>query len=71
MAAKKSSLVGNINRRKKKGTSRPKSRSTISRESYDAMQEGWPESGKKTKKKASKKKASKKRASKKKASRKS
>ncbi len=53
MAAKKNSLVGNINRRKKKGTSRLKSRSTISGEAYEQMQEGWP---KQPRKRAAKKK---------------
>jgi hypothetical protein len=37
----KNSLVGNINRRKKAGNSRPKSRSTVSKSAYDAMQRGW------------------------------
>ena len=40
-APQKNSLVGNINRRKKAGTSRPKSRSTISRAAYQHMKEGW------------------------------
>lgn len=44
MAAAKTSLVENINRRKRTGTSRPKSRSTVSREAYSAMEEGWPQS---------------------------
>jgi hypothetical protein len=48
-AKKKSSLVDNINKRKKAGTSRPKKRSTVSKESYDAMESGW---GAKTKKKS-------------------
>jgi hypothetical protein len=47
MAAKKNSLVGNINRRKRAGTSRPKLRTTISPGAYREMQEGWPRSGKK------------------------
>ena len=42
MAARKNSLVGNINRRKKAGKSRPKSRSTVSREAYADMRAGWP-----------------------------
>ena len=42
MAQKKRSLVANINRRKKAGTSRTRSRSTVSRKSYGDMQEGWP-----------------------------
>lgn len=49
MAARKNSLVGNINRRKKAGTSRPKSRSTVSKESYAAMKKGWPKKGAKKK----------------------
>jgi hypothetical protein len=44
--AKKNSLVANINRRKKAGTSRSKKDSTISSESYDQMQKGWPKSKK-------------------------
>ncbi len=51
MAAKKNSLVGNINRRKKSGTSRPKSRSTVTPEAYEAMQRGWPKRGSKKAKK--------------------
>lgn len=39
---KRPSLVDNINRRKRAGTSRPKSRSTVSKESYKAMRAGWP-----------------------------
>lgn len=38
----KNSLVRNINRRKRKGTSRPKSRSTVSKKSYRDMKRGWP-----------------------------
>jgi len=64
MASKrKNSLVNNINRRKRAGKSRPKSRSTVSKESYDQMEKGWPKTAKnKTsrRKKASKKKAAKK-----------
>jgi hypothetical protein len=56
VATKKNSLVGNINKRKKAGKSRPKSRSTVSSESYEKMQEGWP--NKKKKAGAKKKKAS-------------
>ena len=55
MAAEKNSLVANINRRKKAGKSRPKSRSTISGTAYEQMEAGWPKSSKKTKKKAKKK----------------
>lgn len=50
------SLVRNINKRKKAGTSRPKSKSTISAKAYANMKKGWP----KKKKKATKKKAVKK-----------
>lgn len=57
MAAKKNSLVANINRRKKRGVSRPKSSSTISPKAYEAMQEGWPKRGAKKAKKAKKKAA--------------
>ena len=61
MASKrKNSLVNNINRRKRAGKSRPKSRSTVSKKSYDRMEQGWP------KKKAAKKKAAKKKTAKKK-----
>jgi hypothetical protein len=35
------SLVNNINARKKKGTSRPKSRSKVSKASYDKMEHDW------------------------------
>ena len=41
-AKKKNSLVANINRKKRAGTSRPKSKSTVSKKSYAAMQKGWP-----------------------------
>lgn len=48
MASKrKNSLVNNINRRKRAGKSRPKSRSTVSKDSYDQMQKGWPASRRK------------------------
>jgi hypothetical protein len=47
------SLVANINRRKRKGTSRPKSRSTVSKKSYRAMQRGWHGTKKKAQKKRS------------------
>ncbi len=40
-APQKNSLVGNINRRKKAGTSRPKSRSTISPAAYRQLRAGW------------------------------
>jgi|TARA_R100001082_G_scaffold30457_1_gene15312 hypothetical protein len=41
MAYKKNSLVRNINKRKKAGTSRPKSKSTVSKKAYSAMKKGW------------------------------
>jgi hypothetical protein len=41
---KKSSLVGNINKRKKAGTSRSKADSTVSREAFFEMKKGWPKS---------------------------
>jgi len=41
MPRKKNSLVANINRRKRKGISRPKSRSTVSSKAYRGMQKGW------------------------------
>lgn len=44
----KNSLVANINRRKKAGTSRSKQQSTVSAEAYDQMKKGWPKSRKKT-----------------------
>jgi hypothetical protein len=47
-STKKNSLVNNINQRKKSGTSRPKSRSTVSNKAYSQMKKGW---GKKTAKK--------------------
>lgn len=72
MASKrKNSLVANINRRKRAGKSRPKSRSTVSKESYDRMEQGWPKSGKRSsRQKTSKQQKSKKKTSKKKTSKK-
>ena len=49
------SLYKNINARKKAGTSRPKSKSTISAKSYKNMKAGFPNS-KKNKAKRKKKK---------------
>lgn len=49
MAAKKNSLVANINRRKRAGTSRPKARSTVSSKAYDRLEAGWPAKAKKKK----------------------
>lgn len=62
MASKrKNSLVNNINRRKRAGKSRPRSKSAISKESYRDMQKGWPGSHKKqTTKRRSGRKAAKK-----------
>jgi hypothetical protein len=36
------SLVKNMNKRKKAGTSRPKSKSTVSDKAYKDMKKGWP-----------------------------
>jgi hypothetical protein len=70
MAKKTNSLVENINRRKRKGTSRPKSKSTVSKRSYREMQKGWPKSRKtKASKKKSTKKSSKRKAARKKSAR--
>ncbi len=41
MANKKNSLVANINKRRRAGTSRPKSKSTVSKKAYTAMKKGW------------------------------
>tara|TARA_R100001510_G_C7469792_1_gene86566 strand:+ start:224 stop:400 length:177 start_codon:yes stop_codon:yes gene_type:complete len=46
------SLYENINKRKKAGTSRPKSKSTITAESYANMKAGFPKSKKNKSKKA-------------------
>ena len=40
-AGVKNSLVNNINARKKKGTSRSKKKSTISKENYKEMENNW------------------------------
>ena len=37
----KNSLVGNINKRKNAGTSRPKSKTTISKKAYAQLKKGW------------------------------
>jgi hypothetical protein len=37
----KNSLVNNINARKKKGTSRSKKKSTVSKKAYRDMQNNW------------------------------
>jgi len=65
MAAEKNSLVANINRRKRQGKSRPKSRSTVSKAAYERMEAGWPKK-KTAKKKTAKKKTAKKKTAKKK-----
>jgi len=41
MAKKKNSLVNNINKRKKAGTSRSKKNSTISKKAYKQLKKGW------------------------------
>ena len=46
----KQGLYGNINRRKKLGISRPKSKSTISKSAYANMKAGFPKKKKKGKK---------------------
>ncbi len=38
---KKNSLVANINKRKKAGTSRSKKKSTVGEAAYKKMQQGW------------------------------
>ena len=43
---KKKGLYANINVRKKKGISRPKSKSTISAKAYRNMKAGFPKRGK-------------------------
>jgi len=40
------SLVKNMNKRKKAGTSRSKKNSTVSDKAYKDMQKGWPNSKK-------------------------
>jgi hypothetical protein len=60
----KNSLVNNINARKKKRKSRPRSKSTVSKKSYAAMQRNWDKPKKRTKRAATKR-PSKKRAAKK------
>jgi hypothetical protein len=58
MASKrKNSLVNNINRRKRAGKSRPKSKSTVSKQAYRDMKQGWP--GSRKKKTGAKRKATK------------
>ena len=43
MAKKKNSLVANINRKQKEGTSLPKEESTVSSKAYGEMKQGWPQ----------------------------
>ena len=45
----KNSLVGNINKRKKAGTSRSKKNSTVSDKACKDMKAGWPKKGRKNK----------------------
>jgi len=40
---KKNSLVNNINKKKKAGTSKPKSKSTVSTKAYSEMEKGYGE----------------------------
>ena len=40
-ATKKKSLVNNINKKKKAGTSKSKSKSTISKKTYDDIYKNW------------------------------
>ena len=40
-SATKNSLVANINAKKKAGTSKPKSKSTVSKKAYDDMENNW------------------------------
>jgi hypothetical protein len=47
MAARKNSLVANINRRKKAGTSRPKRKSTVGKKAYKNMERGWGKTARK------------------------
>ncbi len=56
-AKKKNSLVNNINKRKKAGKSRPKSRSTVSSAAYSKMEQGWPKKASKRPTKRAKKKS--------------
>ncbi len=51
---KKNSLVENINRRKRAGTSRSKARSHVSKDAYDQMEKGWPRKKRRTRRRAKK-----------------
>lgn len=44
---KRKGLYFNINKRKAAGTSRPKSKSTVSEEAYKKMEKGFPKKDKK------------------------
>jgi hypothetical protein len=46
----KNSLVNNINAKKKSGTSKPKEKSSVSKENYNDMQHNWEGKSKKSKK---------------------
>lgn len=37
----KNSLVNNINAKKEKGSSKPKNKSTVSKKSYEKMEDNW------------------------------
>ena len=45
----KNNLVGNINKRKKAGTSRSKKNRAVSEKAYKDMKAGWPKKGRKSK----------------------
>ncbi len=45
----KNSLVNNINAKKKKGTSKPKEKSSVSKKSYSSMEDNWEKKNKKSK----------------------
>jgi hypothetical protein len=45
-AGVKNSLVNNINAKKKKGASNSKEKTTVSKRSYDAMENNWGKSKK-------------------------
>jgi len=45
----KMSLVANINKRRRAGTSRSKKKSTVSAKAFSDMKKGWPNSKKKKK----------------------
>lgn len=45
--SEKNSLVKNINAKKKAGTSKTKSKSTVSKKAYEQMENDWPAKHKK------------------------